>query len=126
MGYTANAASAGRSITKKGMPGTLLRGSAVGFDPVTGKVPDPAPEAPENVAVVKLPPDSGTARGSSTPAPDTQDTRERAKLLLGGATLPPALGDVFTLKGETWTVEWVNTLSPGGIDVLHTVGVVRT
>lgn len=122
MGYEATAASASRLIARKGHAAVLSRKRVVGFNPVTGEATAPASPATENVHAVSLPQSAEYTDGVKD---ETLDRRERKKLLIGGTTTKPQAGDQIIIGTERWEVEGTVTLSPGGVNVLYTVGVVK-
>lgn len=124
--YSKTAANALKSIGKAGRQLEIMR-PVVSFDNTTG-VPTDAPTVKGYINAIVLPRYKGMVFGSLDDGLKEALVKGKLCTVLAaakGAPFKPEALDVITIDGTKWQVIGCTELSPAGIPILYTIGVVE-
>lgn len=125
--FAKTAANALKSISKNGRVLAISR-PVVTFDNVTGE-PTKGPTVAGTITGIVLPRYKGQRFNSLDDSLKEALVAGRLRSILAaanGASFPPQPLDVISFDGSDWRVIGVTELSPTGIPIIYTIGVVQT
>ena len=107
-----------KALKLKGQPMTLSRDTGGAFDPVAGGITGAVAQTFTVYGITSN--YNSFTKTSAQNNPDSLIKSGDKKAILSAGVVEPAPGDSLTIMGKVWTVISVDTLSPQGVDLMHT------